>query len=176
MVLGVSKLSELLKSQPLSAKQASVVAEERNIHLPYGTIAAYWAGSRHGRPSHSTLTALAEVTGIPLPKLQQAAWGMTEPLGAYTPPEEAHLMDARQRRLVDELIRVVVASNGASNEPEQPAHSGTSPQPGTPGEARQNEEAGLLDDTQAANRALREMAGTAKGAKGSNARRKLGHR
>jgi len=78
--------------------------------------------------------------------------------------------------LVDELIRVVVASNGASNEPEQPAHSGTSPQPGASGQARQNEEAGLLDDTQAANRALREMAGTAKGAKGSNARRKLGHR
>lgn len=161
----MSKLSELLKSHPVTAKQAADLAEEKGLRLRYGTIAAYWAGSRHGRPTLDTLTALAEVTGIPLTQLQDAAWDATAPLGKYDPPEEAALLNLRQRRALDELIKSFVVSNGASNEPVQPAHSGTSSEPGAPGESHETQEAGLTDDPEVPNRAVTAARGAARRAR-----------
>ncbi|MGC5249616.1 hypothetical protein ACPXB3_22140 [Gordonia sp. DT219] len=48
-------------------------------------------------------------------QLQRAAWNTTAPSGPYRPPEEADLLDDRQRRAVDELIRSIVATRGAEN-------------------------------------------------------------
>ncbi|WP_280362872.1 hypothetical protein [Nocardia wallacei] len=105
----MSKLSDLLNSQPVSARQAAELAEQRGIRLPYGTIASYWAG-KHGRPSGDTLEKLARVVAIPLPQLQEAAWGQAAPSGRYTAPPEADLLTVRQRRAVDELIRANAAA------------------------------------------------------------------
>ena len=102
----VSELSELLNSQPISARQAADIAQERGIRLPYGTIAGYWSG-KHGRPSRQTLERIAAVVPIPLGQLQQAAWYATAPLGRYTPPPEADLLGERQRRALDELIKAM---------------------------------------------------------------------
>lgn len=100
----MSKLSDLLNSQPVSARQAADIAKERGIPLPYGTLAGYWAGT-HGRPTARSLERLAEVLTIPLAQLQMAAWDTTAPLGRYTPPPEADLLGERQRRALDELIK-----------------------------------------------------------------------
>ncbi|WP_143153981.1 helix-turn-helix transcriptional regulator [Rhodococcus rhodnii] len=102
----MSKLSDLLNSQPVSARQAADIAKEKGIRLPYGTIAAYWSG-RHGRPSAQTLERLAEVLSTPLAQLQRAAWDATAPLGPYEPPAEANLLSRRERNAVDELIRAM---------------------------------------------------------------------
>lgn len=110
----MSALSDLLKSQPISARRAAEIAAEQNLHLPYGTIAAYWSG-KHGRPSQSTLTRLATVLNIPLKQLQQAAWNATAPLGMWEPPEEAALLDQRQRDVLGELIKSIVATRGATH-------------------------------------------------------------
>lgn len=113
--VAVSNLSDLLNSQPVSARQAATAAEDKGIKLPYGTIAAYWSG-KHGRPSARTLESLAAVLPLSLGQLQQAAWGKATTLGTYRPPREADLLDARQRRALDDLIRSIVAAKETTNE------------------------------------------------------------
>lgn len=118
----VSALSELLNSQPVSARQAADRAQEKGIRLPYGTIAAYWAGG-HGRPSAATLDKLAQVLPtVTIDQLKEAAWNATAAeLGDYQPPSDARFLDKRQRRAIDELIRSIVATRGATGATDQPA-------------------------------------------------------
>ncbi|QLF83851.1 immunity repressor [Gordonia phage Moosehead] len=119
----MSALSDLLNSGTVSARQAAEKAAEKGIQLPYGTIAAYWSG-RHGRPSATTLKRLAQVVPFSEKELQKAAWNATAPLGPYSPPEESALLDHRQRLAVDELIRSIVATRGATHD--LPADSSSS--------------------------------------------------
>ena len=48
----VSALSDLLNSQPITARQAADKAVADGVDLPYGTIAGYWAGSTDGPLGH----------------------------------------------------------------------------------------------------------------------------
>lgn len=111
----MSKLSDLLNSQPVTARQAAEIADKRGIPLPYGTIAAYWSG-RHGRPSAQTLERLAKVLTIPIEQLQKAAWNKTAPVETWNPPAEVRLLNERQRRALDELIRSFAATQGVIDE------------------------------------------------------------
>lgn len=77
------------------------------------TIANLMRGKHAANPSDDVLTAFADVFKIPLPRLRELAGrpaGEPEP---YTPPPEADLLDARQRRAVDEIIRSMVSATGA---------------------------------------------------------------
>lgn len=120
----MSALSELLNSQPVSARQAADRAHARGIRLPYGTIAAYWSGG-HGKPSAATLDKLAQVLPtVSIDQLREAAWNATAAeLGDYTPPSDARFLDKRQRQAVDELIRSIVATRGADRDADLPATS-----------------------------------------------------
>jgi transcriptional regulator with XRE-family HTH domain len=109
----VSALSDLLATQPMSARQAAARAEELGIPLRYGTIAGYWAG-RHGRPSARTLKMLSDVVGISEGELQQAAWDRRAPLGPYVPTSESVHLNDRQRQALDELIRAMVETGASS--------------------------------------------------------------
>ncbi|MFW0790053.1 hypothetical protein [Gordonia sp. CPCC 205333] len=110
----MSALSDLLNGGNVTARQAADKAEALCVKLPYGTIAAYWSG-RHGKPSATTLSRLAQVVPFTEKQLQEAAWNVTAPLGPYRPPEESLLLDQRQRRAVDELIRSIVTKQGAND-------------------------------------------------------------
>lgn len=78
----MSSLSDLLKSQPISARRAAEIAAEKGIDLPYGTIAGYWSGRHARRPLADTLEKLAQVLPqISLRQLQEAAWGTHAPFG-----------------------------------------------------------------------------------------------
>src|SRR5213078_1799829 len=105
-------LSELLNSKPITARQAADKAEDEGIPLPYGTIAAYWAGG-HGRPTAATLKKLAAVVPFTEKELQQAAWNDSSTLGPWIPPQESILLDRRVRKALDNLIKVVVAAKGS---------------------------------------------------------------
>jgi hypothetical protein len=109
----VTPLSELLNSQPLTARQAAARADELDVDLKYGTLAAYWAGT-HGRPTAVMLSRLALVVPFSELRLQQAAWSTTAPCGRWTPPEESVLLDARQRKALNELIRTIVTRSDES--------------------------------------------------------------
>ena len=113
----MSALSDLLNSKPVTAKQAAAKADEIGLHLPYGTIAAYWSGS-HGRPSAATLKALAQVVPLTEKQLQQAAWNETAPLGPWVPPEESIHLDRDTRKALDNLIKSVVKARGVRHDME----------------------------------------------------------
>ncbi|MCR8897256.1 hypothetical protein NWF34_09880 [Gordonia sp. GONU] len=138
----MSTLSELLNSGTVTARQAAAKASKKGIKLPYGTIAAYWSGS-HGRPSAATLSKLAQVVPFSEKQLQEAAWNTTAPLGPYTPPEEAALLDHRQRRALDELIRsIAIPRIGADNDME------TDEEPRTPRKATTRKKTGEVSTVQ----------------------------
>lgn len=128
----VSKLSDLLNGGSVTARQAADKAEKAGVDLRYGTIAAYWSGG-HGRPTAKTLSKLAKVVPFTEKQLQEAAWDVSAPLGPYVAPDEAALLDERQRRAVDELIRSIVATRGQRHELEVTQKSGAS------GEAREDQ-------------------------------------
>lgn len=103
----MTALSELLNELPVTARQAALIAEEKGIDLPYGTLSGYWAGN-HGKPAPDTLSKLAEVVPVPLSRLQEAAWTSTAPLGPYVPPQESVHLNFRQRKAIDALILSMV--------------------------------------------------------------------
>lgn len=133
----VSALSDLLNSGTVTAIQAADRAEKLGIHLPYGTIAAYWSGS-HGRPSARTLKALAQVVPFAEERLQRAAWNTSEVLGPWVPPEESALLDKATRKALNALIKSVVAAKRSQNDME------TAPQSYASGEAGQDQKTGGL--------------------------------
>ncbi|MBJ8342820.1 helix-turn-helix transcriptional regulator [Antrihabitans sp. YC3-6] len=144
-------MSDLLNSQPVTARQAAAIAERLGIHLPYGTIAAYWSG-RHGRPSLANLERLAQVLSLSIRELQLAAWDVSAPLGEYQPPEEANLLDQRQRQALDELIKSIAASQGGTARDSRfKSPLSSSPQSGAPSETNEDQEAKPVDLTEKRN-------------------------
>jgi hypothetical protein len=121
----VSALSDLLNSQPITARQAADKAVADGVDLPYGTIAGYWAG-KHGR---------------------RAAWGKPAPLGPYRPTKESvHLTD-QQRRALDQLIKSIVQIGAAhADQPSSPADPPAEPDAPTPADKGQEAERRLADD------------------------------
>lgn len=123
----VSALSDLLNSQPMTARQAAEKAAAEGIDLRYGTLAGYWAGN-HGRPTRRTLAKLAQVVPqLSETQLQEAAWGRPAPLGPYEPTEESVHLTELQRRALDGLIKSIVDAQGATH-----AHSPTPANPSAP--------------------------------------------
>lgn len=135
----MSALSDLLNSQPITARQAAEKAASEGIDLRYGTIAAYWSG-RHGRPTRETLAKLAKVLPLTEERLQRAAWNASAPLGPWVPPEASALLDQAQRRALDQLIKSIVRTKGAPHADQSPTPTDSSPSSGAPGQAGEGEE------------------------------------
>lgn len=114
----VSELSDLLKSTGITARQAAEKADAEGIDLPYGTIAAYWAGKHPRNPSEKTLEGLAEVTRVSVRRLRRAAGAAVGEAKPYQPPAEANRLTQRQREALDHLIKAIVAEPLATDEPE----------------------------------------------------------
>lgn len=106
----VSELSDLLNGTGVSARQAAEKAEAMGIHLPYGSIAAYWSGKHPQRPSEPTLEGLAEVLGLSLRRLRRAAGAAAGETTPWHPPPEANRLTQRQRRALELLIKSIVSS------------------------------------------------------------------
>ena|SRR5690625_56897 len=117
----MSKLSELLtqaKAGDMSLREIARRAQKRGHKLTVGTASKYFRGL-HGTPDEETLLALHEVLNIPLEDLRAAAdlpTGTNEP---YEPPSEANRLDLRQRKAVDEIIRLF-AREERTGEPQSP--------------------------------------------------------
>lgn len=106
----MSRLSEELtnaNAQRLSARAIARAAQERGYTLNHDTAARYLRGD-HGVPDEQTLVALAEILGVPLRRLREAAALPSEATAPYVPPAEASRLTRRQRRAVDEIIRAML--------------------------------------------------------------------
>ena len=92
-----------------------------------------------GDPDSDTVEKIAHALKI---NVQKARASVAKPRGEktpYQPPTEANLLDDRQRRAVDELIRSIVAAKGSRHGVE------ATPQPRTPGEAAESEKTQAAD-------------------------------
>lgn len=136
----VSALSDLLNSQPVTARQAAERAEAEGIDLPYGTLSGYWAGN-HGRPTRGSLSKLAKVVPqLSEERLQEAAWGKPAPLGPYRPTKESVHLTEPQRRALDRLIKSIVDTEGVPHADQSRLAVASAP-PGASVQAAEGEEA-----------------------------------
>lgn len=112
----MSTLSDALaaaNTAGLSARAIARAAKERGHTVNHDTAARYLRGD-HGTPDEATLVAFADVLNVPLRALRAAADLPTESVEPYIPPPEASRLSRRQRRAVDEVIRAMLESAGAS--------------------------------------------------------------
>lgn len=106
----MSALSDALNAantERWSTREIARRAGDRVSHTQLGK----YLKPNHPQPSDAVLLAFSEVFGIPLPELRDLAGrpaGENEP---YMPPPEANLLNARQRRAVDEMIRSMVTTD-----------------------------------------------------------------
>lgn len=102
----MSALSDALNEANVNQWSAREIARRGGDRVHFATIATYLRG-KHGRPGEEILQVFSEVLNIPMPRLRELAElpaGDEEP---YEPPREANRLDKRQRKLVDELIRML---------------------------------------------------------------------
>lgn len=113
----MSALSELLNRHfELKYGDLSNRRIAQRAGISRGTIDNYRKGTHPARPGDEVLSAFHELLGIPMSRLRDAAGLPTGEEEPYSPPREANLLDHRQRRAIDELIRSIVATREASHE------------------------------------------------------------
>jgi hypothetical protein len=137
----VSALSDLLNQYIPEGVSNRELARKSEGAISRATIDKYRAGEHGDQPSEAVLRAFHELLAIPLPRIRAAAGLPPGEAKPWVPPVEADLMSRRQRRAVTELIRSFVERQGEVRDLETAAQSDAS------GEARQNEEAALADDS-----------------------------
>lgn len=107
----MSTLSDLLaeanRGLGLSVRKIAARAAEQGHRIDYSTVSLYLNG-KHGEPDESTLAALAAALPVELEDLRRAAGLSAERTDPYEPPDVAARMTTRQRRAVDEIIRLLV--------------------------------------------------------------------
>ena len=84
-----------------------------------------------GDPDAATVDKIALALKIDVQKAREAVAKPRGEVVPYTPPAEANLLSDHQRRLIDEVIRAIVATRGAGyavEDDEKPRTSGTAKQ------------------------------------------------
>jgi hypothetical protein len=114
---GLSEVLTAANTDRHSGREIARLARERGFTLNHDTAARYLRGD-HGRPEEATLIAFADVLGISMTVLREAANLPTELTTAYVPPSEASRLTRRQRRAVDEIIRSMLEPTSAAGRDE----------------------------------------------------------
>jgi hypothetical protein len=102
----VSALSDALVEANVEGWSAREIARRGGERVSHSQIGKYLKPT-HPRPGEDVLQVFSDVFRIPMPRLRQLAAlpaGDAEP---YEPPAEANRLDSRQRRVVNELIRML---------------------------------------------------------------------
>jgi hypothetical protein len=100
-------------------------AKRRGLTLSYTTVDRIIAGTYTSRPKSVTLEALAELSGIPLARVYDAA-GLPMPLSplAAALPPDADLLSAEQRRVVIDVVRQFAKQNRELDEARRAQRAG----------------------------------------------------
>lgn len=112
----MSALSEALNAANVNEWSAREISRRTDGVLSHSVVADYLGGREAKRPKEYVLQALADVfPTLTVQKLRELAGqpaGEEEP---YEPPDVASRLDARQRRAVDEMIRLLAERNGGEH-------------------------------------------------------------
>lgn len=131
----VTALSRLIDTKIREMGVRNQDVAERSKDCPQGAIstavvAKYRTGRHPAEPTDRILRVLSWTLDIPLPELQRAG-GVPESLGDWTPPPEAHQMGKRERAVIEELIRLLVARMSHSDNGHDGQSAGSATYEGT---------------------------------------------
>lgn len=112
----MSALSDALNAANVEGWSAREIARRSSGKVSHSVVADYLNGREASNPSEYVLAAFVEVfPRLTVRKLRDLAGvpaGEEEP---YEPPAEAHRLDSRQRKAVDEVIRLLAATTKAGD-------------------------------------------------------------
>lgn len=111
----MSALSDALNEANVENWSAREIARRGGDRVHFATIATYLRG-KHGRPGEEILQVFSEVLHVPMSRLRQLADLPSGDEQPYEPPPEANRLDRRQRKLVDELIRMLAESKAGDGD------------------------------------------------------------
>lgn len=118
----MSALSDALNEANVDQLSMREIARRSGDRVSHSALGKYFKPT-HGRPGEDVLEVFSEVLHIPMPRLRQLADLPAGEGEAYEPPREANRLDRRQRRLVDELIKVLAESKGGEGDVDRDAPS-----------------------------------------------------
>lgn len=107
----MSALSDALNEANVEGWSAREIARRGDHRVQFGTVSDYLAG-RHGRPGEDVLKVFSEVLSIPMPRLRELAGVAAGEREAWDPPAVADRLTRRQRRVIEELIHMLVDPTG----------------------------------------------------------------
>lgn len=111
----MSALSDALNAANVEGWSARDIARRGGDRVSHSQLGKYLKPT-HGRPGEEVLQVFSDVFRIPMPKLRRLAGapaGSTEP---YEPPAEANRLNGRQRRVVNELIRMLAETKAGDGD------------------------------------------------------------
>lgn len=111
----MSALSDALHEANVDGLSAREIARRGGDRVSHSQLGKYLKPD-HPVPGEDVLAVFSQVLRIPMPRLRQLAGlaaGESEP---YEPPREAHRLDRRQRKAVNELIRLLAESRAGDGD------------------------------------------------------------
>jgi hypothetical protein len=114
----------------VSGRELDRLARKRGLSISYTTVNHLAAGTYKSRPSRNTLEALAELSGVPLAKVYEAA-KVPMPMARLADqlPPDADLLSPAQREAVIAVVRQFAAANRALHEREDVMGNAEHPAP-----------------------------------------------
>ncbi|WP_322544458.1 hypothetical protein U2G91_15800 [Rhodococcoides fascians] len=112
----MSHLSEYLQAHKgdRSIREIGRECGRRGHDVGESTVIPYFKGSNRGT-SDKVLIALADVLNLPVTRLRELAEKPAGESSPWSPPVEANMMNDRQRKAVDELIRAFVKAESETS-------------------------------------------------------------
>lgn len=156
----MSELSDLLNHANVQGWSNREIG--RRAGISSAAVNSYMNGT-HGRPTEPNLEKFSHVFNIPIERLREASGHPAGERKPYKPPSEANRLGARERKAIDELIRLLANKEISHVEQLNPVR--TSSESGASGESNETQEAGLTDDPEVPDRAVTAARGAARRAR-----------
>lgn len=111
----VSALSDALNQANVDQISAREIARRSGDRVSHSQLSKYLKPT-HGRPGEDVLEVFSEVLNIPITRLRALAGLPAGDSAPYQPPREANRLDKRQRKVIDELIRMLAETKAGGED------------------------------------------------------------
>lgn len=115
----MTTLSEAIKKanrENFTARKISVLAEKKGHKVDNSTVAKYLRGEHPNPPKRKTLEAIAAALSVDIAVFEKAA-ALAESKRPFTLPAEAAALDESERRVITELVKVMVRNKKPASTP-----------------------------------------------------------
>lgn len=117
----MSALSDALNEANVDNLSIREIARRSGDRVHHSALGKYFKPT-HGKPSEDVLEVFSEVLKIPMPRLRELAGLPAGGETPYEPPREANRLDVRQRKLVNELIRMLAETKAGDGDEAAPTN------------------------------------------------------